>query len=78
VLDSGDAKAGSFVQQSLDHWRADRDLASARDADALATLPQAERDAWRALWAEVDVLLAKVRSDPASPEPTGSPTSAPD
>jgi len=31
-----------------------------RDADALAKLPEAERETWRKLWADVDALLAKV------------------
>ena len=35
----------------------DPDLAGVRDVAALAALPEAERDEWRALWVEVDRLL---------------------
>jgi tetratricopeptide (TPR) repeat protein len=56
-LDSADPKARAAVAATLRHWRDDPDLAGVRDADALAALPEAERDGWRALWAEVDRLL---------------------
>jgi serine/threonine-protein kinase len=59
VLDSGDPKARAAVAPKLRHWRQDPDLAGVRDGDALAALPEAERGAWRALWAEVDALLAR-------------------
>jgi hypothetical protein len=61
ALDSGDAKAHPVVQQTLQHWKSDPDLASVRDPDALAKLPEAEGSAWRSLWAEVDALLARAR-----------------
>ncbi len=61
VLDSGGPQARPLVQQTLQHWQADSDLAGVRDADALAKLPESERAAWRALWAEVDALLARAR-----------------
>jgi tetratricopeptide (TPR) repeat protein len=41
---------------ALRRWRADEALAGARDAEALANLPEVERAAWRKLWAEVDAL----------------------
>jgi hypothetical protein len=49
------------VSKQLSHWQADPDLASLRDAKALNQLPEAERQAWQALWAEVDQLLHKVK-----------------
>ena len=61
MLDAGGAQARPLVQQTLQHWQADPDLAGVRDADALAKLPEAERAAWRSLWAEVDALLARAR-----------------
>ncbi len=57
-------KAGPEIQKTLQDWQKDSDLAGVRDADALAKLPEAEREAWRKLWADVDALLAKV--DPAT------------
>jgi hypothetical protein len=46
--------------RALQHWKADADLAGLRDP---ATLPEDEQKACRALWAEVDALLAKVRGE---------------
>jgi serine/threonine-protein kinase len=47
------------VHKQLTHWQRDTDLASVRDAAALAKLPEAEREAWRQLWTDVAVLLGK-------------------
>jgi hypothetical protein len=52
----GQPAARAELRQTLGHWRADADLAGARDAAALAQLPAAERQAWRQFWAEVDQL----------------------
>ncbi len=49
VLNSGDAEARPAARQALEHWKSDPDLASVRDRDALAKLPEAERTAWRSL-----------------------------
>ncbi|HVS39827.1 MAG TPA: tetratricopeptide repeat protein [Gemmataceae bacterium] len=40
--------------QVLAHWQEDADLAGVRGAAALAGLPDAERDAWRKLWADLE------------------------
>jgi eukaryotic-like serine/threonine-protein kinase len=45
------------VRQTLRHWRVDPDLASVREPGSLATLPEAERLTWLAIWAKVDALL---------------------
>jgi serine/threonine protein kinase/Flp pilus assembly protein TadD len=47
------------VRQRLSHWQADPDLAGLRDPAAVAGLPADEREAWRRLWADVEVLLAR-------------------
>jgi Flp pilus assembly protein TadD len=46
------------VRQRLEHWQQDPDFASVRDA--LDRLPEAERQAWQQLWADVTTLLKKV------------------
>jgi tetratricopeptide (TPR) repeat protein len=48
------------IQQLLAHWRSDPELASVRDEAALERLPDGERDAWRALWRDVDELAARL------------------
>jgi serine/threonine protein kinase/Tfp pilus assembly protein PilF len=62
VLDGGNEPARKqAVAQQLAHWKEDADLAGIRDEEPLAKLPEAEREAFRTLWADVDRLLAKAR-----------------
>jgi tetratricopeptide (TPR) repeat protein len=49
-------KAGTDLAETLEHWKQDPDFASVRDR--LGDLTEPERDAWRALWAAVDLALA--------------------
>jgi tetratricopeptide (TPR) repeat protein len=48
------------ARQGLQHWLVDADLAGVR-GEALAKLPNAERQAWRTLWADVAGTLARAR-----------------
>jgi serine/threonine-protein kinase len=59
TLNSRSRAARVLVRRLLTHWQADPDLAGVRDAAALAGLPEAERAAWRRLWADVQALLEK-------------------
>jgi Flp pilus assembly protein TadD len=43
----------------LEHWKRDRDLTTVRDR--IDELPEAEREGWRKLWADVDALLARAQ-----------------
>jgi len=61
VLENGSFQVRQAISQTLQHWKADPDLAGLRDATALAKLSEQEQKACRALWAEVDALLAKSR-----------------
>jgi tetratricopeptide (TPR) repeat protein len=60
-LEGADAKSRQTVQQTLQHWQKDPDLDSVRGEKALAQLPEAERAAWRQLWADVAALLKKTQ-----------------
>ena len=51
--------ATPIVGKTLRHWKTDPDLTGLRDEAELAKLPEAEREAFRALWAEVETLLRK-------------------
>jgi serine/threonine-protein kinase len=64
MLESKTPQARQLVSQTLQHWKADPDLAGIRDEPALAKLPADEPKACRALWAEVDALLKKCRDAP--------------
>ncbi len=44
----------------LAHWREDADLLSLRDPAEVAKLPEADREACRKLWADLDALLARI------------------
>ncbi len=54
-------KRGKAVDWSLAAWQTEPTLAGVRDWDALAKLPDAERDQWQRLWADV---AAQVAADP--------------
>jgi serine/threonine protein kinase/Flp pilus assembly protein TadD len=60
--ETGKPEAKALVSQQLQHWKVDTDLAGIRDETALQALPEDERKACRALWAEVDALLAKAQA----------------
>ncbi len=59
ILEGGPPQARAFIAQTLRHWKADPDLAGLRDPGPLARLSRDEQDACRALWKDVDALLAK-------------------
>ena len=50
----------------MQHWQQDTDFAGVRGPEALAKLPEAERQEWQKLWAEVAELLAEAQK--AAPE----------
>jgi hypothetical protein len=58
VAQGGGREAAPAVAQSVGWWKDDPDMAGVR-GDAIARLPETERAAWRALWKDVDALLAK-------------------
>jgi serine/threonine-protein kinase len=51
------------VHQRLQHWQQDPDFASIRDPEALARLPEAERQAWQQLWTDVATTKAATTKD---------------
>jgi hypothetical protein len=59
-LASGRAEDRPVITGTMRHWKQDTDLAGVRDGAALGNLPEAERRAWRQLWADVAALLARV------------------
>jgi serine/threonine-protein kinase len=61
LLAGPDPKAPALVRQRLQYWQRDPDFRGVRGDDALANLPEAERSAWRRLWADIEALLEKTR-----------------
>jgi Flp pilus assembly protein TadD len=65
ILDSGPPQARQAISQTLQHWKADSDLAGLRDEAGLAKLPADEQEAYHALWDEVNRLLKRAQSPPS-------------
>jgi serine/threonine-protein kinase len=61
-LKTGKPADRAAVQEALRYWQKDTDLASIRDAAALAKLPAEERKACEKLWADVAALLNKAQT----------------
>jgi serine/threonine-protein kinase len=59
LLEKGPDQTRAHVQQTLRHWQQDANFAGVR-GDALAKLPEAERQAWQQLWADVEQTLRRV------------------
>jgi serine/threonine-protein kinase len=57
LVQVGPPEAKEIVSMRLRRWKADPNLASVRDEDALDELPEPERRAWRDFWAEVEALI---------------------
>ena len=60
ALDKGNAQTNAQVRKKMRHWQTDSDLAGVRAKDALARLPNEERQHWERLWSDVDALLRRV------------------
>jgi tetratricopeptide (TPR) repeat protein len=56
ALDQEPDRAGPAVRERMQHWQQDKDFAGVRGPDALAKLPEAERQDWQQLWQEVEAL----------------------
>jgi hypothetical protein len=56
MLKGGSKIVRNKVRHKLAFWRVDHDLAGVRDENALAKLPEAERESWYQFWADVDSL----------------------
>jgi serine/threonine protein kinase/Tfp pilus assembly protein PilF len=55
----GDAPVAAEI---LQHWLEDTDFAAVRGPEALGKLPEAERQPWQKLWADVADLLGRARA----------------
>jgi tetratricopeptide (TPR) repeat protein len=62
-------KARPDIGQAMQHWLADTDFAGVRGPEALAKLPEAERQPWEELWKDVAEMLKRARAK-ATPERT--------
>jgi serine/threonine-protein kinase len=58
---TGNAMGRAMVQRVLWAWQNNPGLASVRDKEGLATLPDPERRAWEHFWADVEALRKQLR-----------------
>jgi tetratricopeptide (TPR) repeat protein len=65
--EANQAPTAAGVAATLKHWQADPDLAGVRGPEALAQLPEAERQAWKKLWDDAADVLSRAQAK-AMPE----------
>jgi hypothetical protein len=73
--EADNAQSKANVIRMLQHWLMDPDFAGVRGPEALARLPEAERQTWHKLWGDVRNLLTQAQ-DPAAqrlPSPPAAP-----
>jgi tetratricopeptide (TPR) repeat protein len=61
-------KARPAVAEQMRHWLIDTDFSGVRGPDALAKLPEAERQNWQKLWADVADTLRRAADKPPQPK----------
>jgi hypothetical protein len=66
VLEKDPEKVRSVSAGVLQHWLDDPHLVGLRDPDALAKLPEAERQPWQRLWNDVTDLLSRTQRETPS------------
>jgi tetratricopeptide (TPR) repeat protein len=59
LLKNKEAAMAPIVRQQMQNWLTDADFAGVRGADAVAKLPDGERQPWLKLWADVTDLFTK-------------------
>jgi tetratricopeptide (TPR) repeat protein len=75
LLDKNPEMAKPAVALMLAHWLQDTDFNGVRGAEALAKLPEGERDDWRQLWN--DVVTLRTRAQTPLPDEKNTPTPKP-
>src|SRR5262249_10174467 len=61
LLDKQPDRARKVVVQQMQNWLRDLDFNGVHGPDALGKLPEAEREGWRRLWADVAATLARAQ-----------------
>jgi serine/threonine protein kinase/Tfp pilus assembly protein PilF len=59
LLEKGPDTTRPRTAEEMQHWLEDSDLAGVRGVEALAKLPESERQAWQMLWSDVEAVRAK-------------------
>jgi hypothetical protein len=67
ALRHGPPEDRARIQATLRHSKQDSDLAGIRAPEALARLPEPERQRWQALWAQADAPLQEAATSRTAP-----------
>jgi tetratricopeptide (TPR) repeat protein len=67
-LEMAPDKAAPAVRERMQQWQRDKDFTGVRGPDALAKLPEAERQDWQKLWAEVAEILSQAQARTVPPD----------
>ena len=62
LLETGPARVPPEIAHTLEHWQICGALVSVRDTKELNAIPEAERVAWKTLWADVTALISKAQA----------------
>ena len=65
LLDKKPDKVRPVIVEQMRHWLEDTDFAGVRGPEALAKLPEAERQPWQKLWDDVADTLARAQANTA-------------
>ncbi len=77
MIQTGNAQTRQAVEKTLQHWLRDPDFNGVRGPEALGKLPQAERQAWSRLWADVAATLARTQGQRTPEAQQASPAEGP-
>jgi hypothetical protein len=71
LLNKDPDKGRALVSQRMQHWQRDGDFDGVRGPEALAILPEGERQPWQQLWADVADTLARAQKKSGPQEKSG-------
>ena len=72
LLNKESDKIRPLLVQQMRHWLADTDFAGVREPEALAKLPEAERQAWQKLWNDISDMLKRAQEKSAPEKKSGA------
>jgi serine/threonine protein kinase/tetratricopeptide (TPR) repeat protein len=72
LLDQHQDMIRPLIVQQMRHWQADTDFAGVRGPEALAKLPEAERQSWQKLWDDIANTLSRVQAKTTPEKKSGA------
>jgi serine/threonine-protein kinase len=72
LLNKESDKIRPLLVQQMQHWLADPDFSGVRGPEALAKLPEVERQAWQKLWKDISDMLIRTQEKAAPEKKSGA------